>query len=108
MPGVTGHSDKAQLALLFRRFSKFVPLGIPEPGEIVNGVIEVYIDVVRLEATQAALECLHNRAPLGVGPSHGLRHQEYMLAVAAQRVSECGLRLAAPIRFGSVEIIDAE
>jgi hypothetical protein len=31
-----------------------------------------------------------------------------MLAVAAQRVSECGLRLAAPIRFGSVEIIDAE
>src|ERR1700694_1201800 len=107
MPGVAGHSRKAQLALLLRRFSELVPLGILEPSEIVDGVIEVYVDVVGLEATQAALECLHNRVPAGVGRSQGLRHQEYILAVATQCVSKRGLRLTAPIGFGSVEIIDA-
>src|SRR5216683_2662049 len=89
MPGVAGHSRKAQFALLSRGFGELVPLGILEPSEIVDGVVEVYVDVVGLEATKAALECLHNRVPAGVGRSQGLR-------------------LTVPIGFSCVEIIDAE
>jgi len=85
-----------------------VPLGILEPAEIVDGVIEIYVDVIRLEAPQAASSASKIARLLVSGRARVFRRQEYILAFAAQRVSERGLRLPRPDRFRGVEINDAE
>src|SRR6516164_708806 len=108
MPSVARYPSKAYLALLFRGFGEFIPLGILEPSRIIDRVIEIYVDVIRLEATQAALECVHDRVPVGVRPSQSLRGEEYILAVAAQCLAEDGFRLATPIALRRIEIVDPE
>ncbi len=72
MARVARHSGKADLALLLRRIGELVPIGILEPRNVVDRVIEAHIDVVGLEAAQAAFQRLHRRVLPGVRPRQRL------------------------------------
>ena len=84
-----------------------MPLGVLEPVDVVDGVVEVDVDVVRAEAPQALLEGAHHGVPVVARARVGLRREVDAVALAAQGLPHGRLRVAAPIAVGDVEVVDA-
>ncbi len=77
------------------------------PLDVVHRVVEVNVDVIGLQALQASLQRGHHRVLRVGGAGERLRSQEDLVALALERVADNGLRLAAGVGFGGVEIIDS-
>ena len=60
---VAGHAREAELALPLGERGEFIPLGVLQPRRIVHGVVEVDVDVVRAQPTQAPFELAHQLVP---------------------------------------------
>ena len=94
---VSGHAAKADLALLLGALGERPPFRVLQARDVVDRVIEVDVQVVGLQAAQAALERRHHlglrvaRAGLGLGAEdHPVTHAAQALAHAPPPTSRSG------------------
>ena len=103
---VTGHPAKANLAVADRPFGELRPLRILQPAHVVDGVIEVDVDVVRAQPSQRPFQGRHHLpAPLAA-PRLVLRGDDVAVALALERLADGLLRPAATVALGGVEVRD--
>ena len=104
---VAGHAHEPDLALLPGARGELAPLGVLQPLDVVDRVVEVDVDVVGAEAPQALLERAHHRVATVGRARVGLRRDVDAVALAAQRPADRRLRLPAPVAVRGVEVVDA-
>ena len=106
-PRMPGHPGEADLALLAGALAEFEPLRVVEPGDVVDGVVEVDVHVVGLQAPEAALQLGHDAFLGRGGRGGGLGGDDDALPLALERLAEHLFRLAAGVALRGVEIVDA-
>ena len=104
---VPRHTTKADLALRLGALGERPPLLVFQARDVVHGVIEVDVQVVGLQAPEAAFQSRHHvglrvaLARLTLGAEH------HPITGAAQAFTHCLLRPAEAIALGRVEQGDA-
>jgi hypothetical protein len=107
LAGVTGHAGEADLPLLLRVGNERLPLGVLQPLDVVDGVVQVDVDPVGAEAPEAFLEAVHELGALAVGGGDRLARDRAAVALPRERAAERLLRHAAAVALGRVEVGDA-
>src|SRR5208282_594133 len=106
IPRVARHPGEPNLALAARLRDEFVPLGILQPRRIVDRMVEVHVDVIGLQAAQTCFERGHHRTATVVRARDRLRGQEYLVALALERVAYRSFGFAVGVRLGRIKVVD--